>query len=79
MKVKLKHRLRDGRLVEIEGEPNDVAHTAHELDKARVVESGMRPDAEPGPSISGAAHNEKIKGFGPGKSSSISLRWKSQR
>lgn len=37
MKVKLKHTLRDGRIVEIEGEPNDVAHTAHELDRPHIA------------------------------------------
>ena len=38
MKVKLKHQLKDGRFVEIEGEPSDIAHTVHELDKGAPKE-----------------------------------------
>jgi len=59
MKVKLKHRLRDGRIVEIEGEPNDVAHTAHEMDKTHVVEvekTGLRPSQ----SVLDAVSGEKV-------------------
>jgi hypothetical protein len=59
MKVKLKHTLRDGRVVEIEGEPNDVVHTAHGLDKAHVVEvekTGPRPSQ----SVLDAVSGEKV-------------------
>lgn len=59
MKVKLKHTLRDGRIVEIEGEHNDVVHTAHGLDKTHVVEveeTGLGPSQ----SVLDAVGGEKV-------------------
>jgi hypothetical protein len=47
MKVKLKHQLKDGRFVEIEGEPSDIAHTVHELDKGAPTELRNRMDFGP--------------------------------
>jgi hypothetical protein len=60
MKVKLKHRLRDGRIVEIEGEPKDVVHTAHELDKMHVVEAEKQSGIRPSQSVLGAVSGERV-------------------
>jgi hypothetical protein len=64
MKVKLKHTLRDGRIVEIEGEPNDVVHTAHGLDKTHVAEVemvGLRPKQSDLDTVAGEEVTERKK------------------
>jgi len=47
MKLKLKHQLRDGSIVEIEGEPVDLARFAHELDKIKISIIRNPAHAEP--------------------------------
>jgi hypothetical protein len=55
MSVRVKHQLKDGRIIEIEGEPREVAHTVHELDKSHKARSDVGIDVdhrEPAPAPS---------------------------